>query len=365
MIIQTPGSLDPKTAATIAAWRPRAMSEAAAGFAREVVAEAAPARPERAKALLFAAGRLAAFGESVGLELCAQALLCEASIERFIACGTAGLSPASVRTIRSRLRALTRALGAYPSPPSVPLPRDRAKAPYTPAEIEGYLRLADAQPTTARRMRASALICLGAGAGIIAGELRGVRGTDVLVRSGGVLVAVGGARARTVPVISRFQEPLLAAASFAGGRLICGGREAGRRNLSDALCRALSCDPGLPRLKAGRLRSSWLDQAAQAVGLGAFMAAAGVRCSQHLGDIASQLPALPETEMVTRAIVKCCGLAMKDDQAATLSSVVWSSWFSSSVTLMPSLNFMPSSTSVTSSWPLNRRQRSCADSSSL
>jgi hypothetical protein len=58
-------------------------------------------------------------------------------------------------------------------------------------------------------------------------------------------------------------------------------------------------------------------------------------------------------------------LAMKDDQAATLSSVVWSSWFSSSVTLMPSLNFMPSSTSATSSWPLNRRQRSCADSSSL
>ena len=58
-------------------------------------------------------------------------------------------------------------------------------------------------------------------------------------------------------------------------------------------------------------------------------------------------------------------LAMKDDQAATLSSVVWLSWFSSSVTLMPSLNFTPSSTSATSSWPLNRRQRSCADSSSL
>ena len=55
-------------------------------------------------------------------------------------------------------------------------------------------------------------------------------------------------------------------------------------------------------------------------------------------------------------------LAMRNDQAATLSScvVVWSS-----VTLMPSVNFAPSSTSATSSWPLNRRQRSCADSSSL
>ncbi len=48
-------------------------------------------------------------------------------------------------------------------------------------------------------------------------------------------------------------------------------------------------------------------------------------------------------------------------QAATSSSVV----VSSSVTLMPSLNFTPASTSVTSSWPLNRRQRSWAASRSL
>ena len=49
-------------------------------------------------------------------------------------------------------------------------------------------------------------------------------------------------------------------------------------------------------------------------------------------------------------------------QAATFSSVVV---VSSSVTLMPSLNFTPASTSVTSSWPLNRRQRSWAASRSL
>jgi integrase len=221
-------------------------------------------------------------------------------IERFIACGTAGLSPASVRTIRSRLRALERGLCACPSPPPpAPLPRERAKAPYTPAEIEGYLRLAGAQSTRARRMHATALICLGAGAGIVAGELRRLRGSDVLERSGGVLVAVAGQRARMVPVLCGFQEPLLAAGAFAGERLICGGREAGRRNVSDALCRALSSDHSLPRLKPGRLRSTWLSACAQAIGLGAFMAAAGVRCSQRLGDIASQLPALPETEIVT------------------------------------------------------------------
>ena len=49
-------------------------------------------------------------------------------------------------------------------------------------------------------------------------------------------------------------------------------------------------------------------------------------------------------------------------QAATFSSVLV---VLSSVTLIPSLNFTPSSTSVTSSWPLNRRQRSWAASKSL
>ncbi len=49
-------------------------------------------------------------------------------------------------------------------------------------------------------------------------------------------------------------------------------------------------------------------------------------------------------------------------QAATFSSVVV---VSSSVTLIPSLNFVPLSTSVRSSWPLNRRQRSWAASRSL
>ena len=52
-------------------------------------------------------------------------------------------------------------------------------------------------------------------------------------------------------------------------------------------------------------------------------------------------------------------------QAATFSSVIPSSWLSSSVTRMPSLKLTPSSTSATRWWPLNRRQRSWAVASSL
>lgn len=292
------GELDPQPAAVIAAWAGCGVSERAGDFARRVVGAAGPQSAERARALLFAASRLAAFAETVGLQFSAQALLCEAVIERFIACGTQGLSPASVRTLRSNLRGLARALEAYPEPRPAALPRERVKAPYSPAQIDGYLRLAEAQSTPSRRMRCEALICLGAGAGIVSGELRHIKGTDVLERSGGVLVAVGGRRARTVPVLWRFGEPLIAAGAFAGQRLIIGGREVDRRNLSDALTAALSSDPSLPRLVAGRLRSTWLSEAAGAIGLGAFMDAAGVSCSQRLGDIARCLPVLGEAEMV-------------------------------------------------------------------
>lgn len=288
----------PQAKAAIAAYAPRCCSPAAAVFAREAVAAAAPRTPARAKAWLFAAGRLAGFGERLGLELTAGVLLSEAVIERFILTGTSGLSPATVRTLRTNLRALARALEAYPRPGPVALARERAKAPYTDAEIDAFLRLAACQATHARGMRATALICLGAGAGVIASELRHVRGSDVVCRAGGVIVTVSGARARSVPVLDRYQQPLLAAAAFADGRLICGGRKPGRHNITERLCRALSGDTGLGRLECGRLRSTWLIACAQAIGLAGFMQAAGISCSQRLGDLTAQLPALSEQELV-------------------------------------------------------------------
>jgi integrase len=284
--------------AAIAAWAPRSLSEAAAGFAREGVALAAPDTPARARALLFAAGRLAVFAERIGLELSPAVLLSEAMIERLVLQGCDGLRPASVRTLRTNLRALARSLERYPEPEPVALARERAKAPYSPAEIEGYLRLARALSTERRRMRATALVCLGAGAGIIASELRHVRGTDVVKRAGGMLVTVSGRRARSVPVLAGYQQPLAQAAVFAGENFIVGGREPGRRNITDELSRALSCDRSLPRLESGRLRSTWLVACAERIGLAAFMQAAGISCSQRLGDLAARLPAASEAELV-------------------------------------------------------------------
>lgn len=289
----SPREGDP-AAATIATYAPASLSAEAAAFARAVVARAAPRRRERAKALLYAAGRLARFGESVGMEPQAETLLRGATIERFLLTGCPTVSAATRRTLRTNLRALARALDAGPQP--TPLPRERAKAPYGEGEIDGYLRLAEAQPTEARRMRATALICLGAGAGLVGAELRHLRGRDVQRRSGGLVVAVGGRRTRAVPVLERYHSSLEEAARFAGQGYVLGGHEPDRRNLTDALGAALCADSSLPRLDAGRLRATWLCECAELIGLAAFMRAAGIRCSQRLGDLVADLP---ETEEET------------------------------------------------------------------
>jgi integrase len=174
-------------------------------------------------------------------------------------------------------------------PADLPLPRERAKQPYSPAETGGYLALADAQPTAARRMRAAGLICLGAGAGLIRGDLRDARGSDVTCRSGGVVVTVRGARPRVVPVLARYHFRLLAAARFAGTGLICGGDDPGRRNITNPLITALDGGTGLPRLDTSRLRATWLRDCAELLGLATFMHAAGISCSQRLGDLVAGL----------------------------------------------------------------------------
>jgi integrase len=287
-----------QAAVLIAAYAPRSLSVEAANFVRMVVAKAQPRTPARAKALLFAAGRLACFGESIGLELSAGVLLDSSVIERLIVVSEGTVSSATRRTLRTNLRAIARAVELHPQPEPLPLARERAKRPYSDAEIAGYLALADALSTRARRMRASALICLGAGAGLIGSELRHLTGSDVIWRSGGLVLVVGGERARVVPVLARFQAPLAAAAEFAGHGYLIGGSDPERRNLTDALTVALSADAGLPRLEGGRLRASWLCRCAQLIGLQAFMQAAGVRCTQRLGDLVSYLPVLEEEEAV-------------------------------------------------------------------
>lgn len=285
-----------EVAAAIDGWRPRTVSGAVACFARALVHRASPTSTARAKALLFAASKLGVFCTSLGLELDAAVCLHPSVIERFVASGCGALTPATRRTLRTNLHALRRTLEA--TRPPAALARERAKAPYCPKEIAAYLALADAQPTTRRRRHAVALVCLGAGAGLMGEDLRGVRGTDVAVRSGGVVVVVKGRRPRVVPVRACLAERLLAVAEGSGDNLLIGGVDPMRHNVTSSLTASLAGGDDLPRIELGRLRATWLVAVAEVIGLKAFMDAAGITCSQRLGDLVATLAASDEESAV-------------------------------------------------------------------
>jgi hypothetical protein len=65
-------------------------------------------------------------------------------IERLTA-QAAGLPAVTQRTLRTNLRSLAGRAVPQLAPADAPLPRKRAKRPYSFAEIGGYLALADAQ----------------------------------------------------------------------------------------------------------------------------------------------------------------------------------------------------------------------------
>ncbi len=284
-------------AAYVGRWRPSSVSAEAAAFARDVITAVRPGGQERAKNLLWAAGKLADYAIGLGLDPVPEVVLHPSVAGRFTRCAP-GLSGVARRTLRTNLRFVGRRVVPQLYPQDLPLPRERSKQPYSPAEIGGYLALADAQPTMERRMRAAALVCLGAGAGLIRGDLREVRGTDVACRSGGVVVQVRGGRARVVPVLARYHARLLAAARSAGAGLVCGGADPGRRNLTSPLIRALDGGGGLPRLDTSRLRATWLRDRAELLGLATFMHAAGISCSQRLGDLLAGLEPAGEADAV-------------------------------------------------------------------
>lgn len=290
---------DPEVVAQIGAWRARGVGAEAAAFARAVVGAAAPVSAVRARCLLWACSRLGAWAISVGLEPVAEVLLHPSVIERYVIVGMAADSEPSRRTARTNLRFVARRAGVAQPPLPRSLRRNRAKAPYSPSEVAAWLALAATQPTAARRHCFGGLLCLGLGAGLEGAELRGVRGRDVISRSGGVVVVVGGRRSRAVPVAASYQATLLASAAFVGDGFLCGGASPTRKNLTTDLVSRVSGGTDLGRLDVGRLRSTWLATHLVDLGLAALFQAAGVVCSQRLGDLARQLPRLDEPTLVS------------------------------------------------------------------
>ncbi len=289
-----------EVARAIARYRAPSLPVEAGVFARRVVTLAAPVGVARARTLCWSASRLAAFGLSVGLAMTEEVLLHPSTVERFISVGLVEASASRCRTLRANLRYVgCRVVPTLWAAPAPPLPRSYAKEPYTQREIDGYLALARAQGTRERRMRLQGLLCLGAGAGLLGADMRHVTGAHVTRVGGGLVVRVQGAAARLVPVLSRYGQALEESASFAGSSYVTGGVSPSRHNVTNRLVRSAAGGLDLPRLEISRLRATWLETCADALGLAGFFHAAGFLHSKHLGDVVGRLGVPGDDELVS------------------------------------------------------------------
>ena len=284
----------------IARYRAPLLPVEAEVFARRVVTLTEPVGVARARTLCWSASRLAAFGLSVGLAVTDEVLLHPSTVERFISVGLVDASASRRRTLRANLRFVgCRVVPQLWAAPAPPLPRSCAKEPYTPREIEAYLALARAQGTLERRMRLQGLVCLGAGAGLTGADMRHVTGAHVTRVGGGLVVRVEGAAPRLVPVLPHYDRLLTESASHARSAYITGGVSPSRHNVTNRLVSSAAGGLELPRLEISRLRASWLETCAAALGLAGFFHAAGFVHSKHLGDVVARLPLPGDRELVT------------------------------------------------------------------
>ncbi|MGI9091704.1 MAG: hypothetical protein ACR2GG_11475 [Gemmatimonadaceae bacterium] len=216
-------------------------------------------------------------------------------IERYIAVGMPSAAESTRATRRSILRRIARhaspALNHLPAPS--PLPYRRVRAPYSPDEIAGYLRLVQAQPTEGRRRSLSAVLRLGLGCGLDCRDLGWVRGSDVTREQDGVVTVhvCGGSRPRPVVCLAAHEDEISQLAQGCGERLMIGGKVLGRHNVTSVTLANLITDSTLPRLVTSRLRSTWMLTHLQlGTPLPIFMPAAGLTTVRPLEDLLHHLP---------------------------------------------------------------------------
>jgi integrase len=243
-------------------------------------------------------GRLARFGSDQGW---GEPPLVAEVIEAFVVGGLAGRA----RSTRGTYRSVLRRLGESAKPAvATPFAGSAAPAPYTGAERAELFSIAGSQRPAWRRASALAMVGLGIGAGLRAGELVDARGQDVAVGPGGVTVAIGGPRGRPVPVAGSYAGLVASLAQHAGpAHLFCpGGAERRYPNFVNNFTRLLVAEPGAPRLCSGRARSSFIcDHLEMGTPLAELLYISGIAEVESLLRYARHVDRAPKSKAGLRA----------------------------------------------------------------
>lgn len=248
--------------------------------------------------------------------LAPESLLAPGLVDRYIL-EALDAPDSTVATIRWVLRRAVQRMSASPYPPQ--LAHRAVQPPYSPAECAALVRIARAQPTTAKRRALSAAVALGLGAGLDGRDQRLVTRADVTTidvdGAPGLAVQVRGSRPRTV-VMRAAYVPLLAEACdlhTEEGRDaddLLHGRHPGRASTVAAVSAAAvtASGPGV-EVSAARMRTTWLLAVmCSPVPLSVLLAAAGLITARTLTELLPYCPA-PDPADVARILTAAEGPA--------------------------------------------------------
>jgi integrase len=276
-----------------------------ATFVRGVALTLAPQADYSVSRLTLILGRYISWAqESRGLPLIEQLLFNSHTIDLYIRdqVREKKLAKSSVAAYRS---VLLRASEVF-LPVNTPLRTRTISAPtmlppYTPAEVDAFPIWARGQRTELLQQKAIALMCLGLGCGLRAGEISTVHKRDVH-DDGGITVTVENERGtRSVPMLDRYHgvfRQLIADRSddaFVFGRP---SRAVHRNTIAEFVTEART-----PRLHVSsiRMRTTWiLGRLIVGVELRTLLHAANLDRLEKLGDY---LPHLPPPTEVSRSLL--------------------------------------------------------------
>ncbi|MEX6430103.1 hypothetical protein [Ferrimicrobium acidiphilum] len=237
--------------------------DAIANFVRDVARDVQCATSTPVSDLMSVLARYVLWAwQTAGIDLDRETLFRPDVIEEFIdhACPT--LTSSSRGTYRSRLlrarQTLLDAEGAGVHFDPTPLsPADPMRL-YSLQELSALHTWASGQHTVTRRRDAATLLALGAGAGLASEDIVRLKTDDITIDGLGVLLKVTGRRARLVPVLETWEQPIIDAVMAIGpGLPVFGAQRTSFNNNAVSNLVARSSGVGIkPSLQ--RLRVTWI-----------------------------------------------------------------------------------------------------------
>lgn len=231
-------------------------------FVRSAVEECGSQTAYSARELLTASARHIRWCWATGgLPLEREVIFHRNTIAEYIAHGCAHMSKASAGNRRSQLLRMSELLLSPQQRTGrlAPLPPPDPSRPYSASDVTALRSWAIGQSTQYMVVNCHVLLALGFGAGLSAAEITAACASDVVIDSEGVLVSVRGSRARLVPVLAEWEQPLIEVADAAIQSelyVFRPRRESTHKNLITNFID--KTNQGRVRVSTQRMRATWI-----------------------------------------------------------------------------------------------------------